>query len=379
MIKKYTLKDGTLRYGTIVYLGIDPLTGKQLRKKKKGFKTYNEAALYEKRAKIAYEDKNNDFFKQRSTTKFKDVFEEWKNQYRLSVKESTYLSETRRIKNHILPQLGGTIIDKITLAQCQKAVNAWYKDYQKASLLVSLSNRIFEYSINAGYQKDNPMEHVMRPKTKNKKKYKSPSYNKAKLKSFFEIIKDEPLDTILTFRLFAYTGIRSGELLGLKWKDIDEEDQTLSVERSIGKSEKESKVTTPKTESSIRTISLDRRTLDMLKNWRNEQRERFLKLGVNTNSSEQFIFTDIYNQHYGIDRNSRLLKQIKRKYDIPPIAIHSFRHTHCSLLFEAGVSMNDVKDRLGHASIKTTMDIYAHVTEESKDRTADKFAQFMEI
>ncbi|WP_442780966.1 site-specific integrase [Aerococcus sp. Group 1] len=151
-----------------------------------------------------------------------------------------------------------------------------------------------------------------------------PLITRPSLNRFFEIIKDEPLDTILTFRLFAYTGIRSGELLGLKWKDIDEEDQTLSVERSIGKSEKGSKVTTPKTESSIRTISLDRRTLDMLKNWRNEQRERFLKLGVNTNSSEQFIFTDIYNQHYGIDRNSRLLKQIKRKYDIPPIAIHSW-------------------------------------------------------
>lgn len=60
------------------------------------------------------------------------------------------------------------------------------------------------------------------------------------------------------------------------------------------------------------------------------------------------------------------------------ITIHGFRHTHCSLLFEAGIEMNSVKDRLGYSQIKTTMNIYAHVTKAERSKTADIFNEFME-
>ncbi len=66
------------------------------------------------------------------------------------------------------------------------------------------------------------------------------------------------------------------------------------------------------------------------------------------------------------------------KYDLPYITPHGFRHTHCSLLFEAGASIKEVQERLGHEDIKTTMNIYAHVTENTKEKTAEKFAQFWE-
>ncbi|WP_392387012.1 tyrosine-type recombinase/integrase [Streptococcus suis] len=65
------------------------------------------------------------------------------------------------------------------------------------------------------------------------------------------------------------------------------------------------------------------------------------------------------------------------KYDLPYITPHGFRHTHCSLLFEAGASIKEVQERLGHEDIKTTMNIYAHVTENTKEKTAEKFAQFL--
>lgn len=71
------------------------------------------------------------------------------------------------------------------------------------------------------------------------------------------------------------------------------------------------------------------------------------------------------------------LKKFLREKSLPKITIHGFRHTHCSLLFEAGASIKEVQYRLGHSDIKTTMDIYAHVTERAKNQTADKFACYV--
>ena len=72
------------------------------------------------------------------------------------------------------------------------------------------------------------------------------------------------------------------------------------------------------------------------------------------------------------------LKLIK-KHKLPKLTIHGLRHTHCSLLFEAGIPMEEVKERLGHSSIQTTMDIYTHITDNRKNDTANKFAEFMAL
>ena len=74
----------------------------------------------------------------------------------------------------------------------------------------------------------------------------------------------------------------------------------------------------------------------------------------------------------------RIIKRVTLKHDLPHITVHGFRHTHCSLLFEAGIEMQNVKDRLGHSDIKTTMNIYTHVTKEAQSETADLFSDFME-
>lgn len=68
---------------------------------------------------------------------------------------------------------------------------------------------------------------------------------------------------------------------------------------------------------------------------------------------------------------------VQEKYGLRKISTHGLRHTHCSLLFEAGATIKEVQERLGHSDVKTTMDIYAHVTEKAKDEVAQKFAKYM--
>lgn len=73
------------------------------------------------------------------------------------------------------------------------------------------------------------------------------------------------------------------------------------------------------------------------------------------------------------------LKCICKKNNFKEIKVHGFRHSHCSLLFESGFTIQEVQDRLGHSDLKTTMSIYAHVTEKQRDNMADKFAKFMAL
>lgn len=71
------------------------------------------------------------------------------------------------------------------------------------------------------------------------------------------------------------------------------------------------------------------------------------------------------------------MDKLCQKHNFKKIKIHSFRHTHCSLLFEVGLSIQEVQDRLGHGNIGTTMDIYAHITEKQRDQIAEKFAKYI--
>ena len=85
-----------------------------------------------------------------------------------------------------------------------------------------------------------------------------------------------------------------------------------------------------------------------------------------------FIFFLLFNMEYLNDVLNRNIK----KNNLPKISPHGFRHTYASLLFESGANVKDVQERLGHASIQITLDIYTHVTQKSKKNTAEKFAKY---
>ena len=76
-------------------------------------------------------------------------------------------------------------------------------------------------------------------------------------------------------------------------------------------------------------------------------------------------------------KKNNWLETIIKPYDLKKITIHGFRHSHCSLLFEMGTPIQVVQERLGHTNIKTTMDIYTHVTEKQRDKIADNFAKYV--
>ncbi|MGE7920008.1 site-specific integrase [Viridibacillus sp. NPDC093762] len=100
-------------------------------------------------------------------------------------------------------------------------------------------------------------------------------------------------------------------------------------------------------------------------------------MNFNTLQPQQLVFSNEVNEFLQPTKTRKWLEYILNKYKLPKIITHGFRHTHCSLLFEAGVSIKEVQDRLGHSDVQTTLNIYAHVSEKAKDEAISKLENFM--
>ncbi|WP_233135129.1 site-specific integrase [Terribacillus sp. 7520-G] len=184
----------------------------------------------------------------------------------------------------------------------------------------------------------------------------------------------------LIFTLLSYTGLRIGELLALKWGDFNEKQATIRVTKTIYNRTNhfmKYQLLTPKTKGSIRTIKIDEMIVSLLKKHRLKQNEIKLKNRLVYQDNE-FIFAreDGHPQLRKVveTRLKRLLKKAKIEKNITP---HSFRHTHISLLSEAGVGIKEIQQRLGHTDINTTMNIYAHMTANMEEKASQQFSKLM--
>ena len=175
-------------------------------------------------------------------------------------------------------------------------------------------------------------------------------------------------------RFLFYTGCRISEALALNWTDINFDEKTITINKTLSQTKHGYKVSSTKTDTSTATISIDDITLSFLKKWQLNQKEFMLHIGL---TNPEMIFCGIYKQivtHHAIYVR---LQTITEKAGVPFLGIHVTRHTHASLLLDAGASLKDVQDRLRHASIKITMDTYGHLSKETKVQTVDKFVQHL--
>ena len=168
------------------------------------------------------------------------------------------------------------------------------------------------------------------------------------------------------------TGLRRGELCGLEWDDINLEQGTLTVARSVttvkgfGKVEKD-----PKTESSNRTISMPDSLINQLKEYKEWQKELAKNLGdrwVNTGR----VFTAEFGDKIHPCNVLAWLKKICEDNNLPPVTLHSLRHTNITLQIMAGVPLVIVSGRAGHARTSTTTDVYSHFLKSSDKEAAQK-------
>lgn len=255
----------------------------------------------------------------------------------LEIKKNTVSINTLASYKSILKLLDDDInVKDITKLEYEKKLNQYRETYspQHIKLIKNIFNIFFKF-IKSYYVPtfDINLEFTLSKEDKFEEKQKIKYIETNKIQEVVESITHPITKDFVTIQLL--TGLRAGELLAVTSKDIDIKNKTLSVNKTKHAS---GIFTSPKTLSSIRTIEIDDKTLEILMRY--------------TSASETLFNTTIQTLNHN-------LKNVK-------LSTHMFRHTHVALLVEAGVPIKVISERLGHSKIDTTLDIYTHVTENMK-------------
>lgn len=382
-IKGYKLKNGETRYEFPAYLGIDPLTGKQKRTLKRGFRTRKEAELALARIKL---DVANGTYRQERAETYQELYDLWVTQYEKTVEESTFVKTTGIFKNHILPSMGTYKIEKINVDVCQKHIDEWAAKLKKFRMVKAYAAKVLDFAIKRGFIQTNPFTHVDMPTTSSKKAIITDEdeaenfYTREQLIKFLSCLEQESnFKAYALFRLLAFSGMRKGEALALTWDDLNFTTNEVRINKAISSGKNNHIYLKTTKTGEARTIKMDDKTMSILKDWKIKQKQDYLVLGFNTMKPKQLVFSNTSNEYIQPTKTRKWIIHVQQKYKLDKITTHGLRHTHCSLLFEAGASIKEVQDRLGHSDIQTTMNIYAHVTKKAKEEAILKFASYIEM
>lgn len=203
---------------------------------------------------------------------FQQVYDLWLYTYKTTVKEVTFMKTEIKFRKWILPKYGDLRVNKVTVRMAQEIINQWAKETDQYRILHSTAKRVFEYAINLGIITNNPLSHIMMPKREKQiTTEKVKAYTKEEVKKISEYLQSKSgtyrseYDKTL-MRFLFYTGCRISEALALNWNDINFDEKTVTINKTLSQTKHGYKVSSPKTDTSTATISVDDVTLSFLKN-----------------------------------------------------------------------------------------------------------------
>lgn len=368
-----------------ISLGKSPVTGKYEYISKTGFKRKSDA---KNAAELVERQIRNGEYIAPSTHTFNYVADEWIKHYSRDAKVSSVRVREKAI-HHAKELFGNRSIQTITKRDYQAFVDDISARFSKnyVASIVSSTNLIFKYALDMKIIAKSPIEGIKRAKFKptvedlEQNSLQQKFLEKDELFKFLSVAKHhhKPLNSFEVFVSLAYLGLRAGELLALKWSDIDYEECTVSITKTYynpNNNKKKYQILTPKTESSIGKISVDPNVIKLLQDYKVNVQDKWKnELYVDND----FIFTDNNGYPLVFKKLSQWIQAIMSQTDINKnITTHSFRYSHCSLLIEAGVHIKEIQERLRHKDIQTTMNIYASITKSYKKDASQRFSNLME-
>jgi integrase len=345
------------RFYAVIYEGLDPVTGREIRRWHPA--GTDRAGAERLAAKLATAEKGRSAAT-RSLTFGAYLVRDWLPAKKRRLAATTHAGYERNVQRHVLPALGHIRLRRLTHNQ----INALYdrllapspdrpalapKTVYEIHLVIrgALTDalRLGLVTKNVALAARSPLIDAARR-----------SWTEDELRQFLRAASGHRYFPLLW--LTAMTGMRRSEVLGLKWEDIDFKRQRLSLNRGLVAIGYEVHQSRGKTPNARRPIDLDDTTLSVLEAWRGLQHAEAVATGVELDG---WVFTDGDGQPIHPHAVTPAFERIARRAGVPVIRLHELRHTHGTLLIKAGVPVKVVSERLGHAHVSFTIATYQHV------------------
>lgn len=282
-----------------------------------------------------------------------------------------------QLDNHIKPFFNNKAVNQIKATDVQMFLNSLYdKDLSSATVkkAYNIVNKFYNDLLKRQEIKYNPCNGVEKPKETNKK---IEIFDEKELKEFLAFA-DGYTRYAFAFRLAAHTGLRRGELLALQWSDFDLDRKTIHVrKRLIRAAMGTDRYMQEGTKTSIgRFVSFSEQMKeDIIKHKEMQEYEK----ATNEYKDNDLVIATHNGKFVSVDNFSRIFRNTLKSSTIDKkLSFHAIRHTHATLMLKAGVQMKVVSDRLGHSSIKITMDTYAHLLPSMETEAIEKFERLFE-
>lgn len=312
---------------------------------KRGFKTKREASEWEREFLLNASFSINMKFKNLANMYFDDI--------KPRIKEITYINKLSKVNNRILPHFGEMVLSDITPFEIRKwqnelveAVNpntsGKYSTYYIKSINTVLKT-IFSFAVKFHGLKENPVTKAGTLKLQYEKKMDI--WTLEEFKKFVDLLKHRQM-TYVGFHILFFCGLRVGEMLALTRKDIDLERLTININKTYRRIGVRDVVTSAKTDSSDRVIRINEKLGELLKSY-------FEKIYNLKNDDRIFQLT-----RYAFRDD---MKRYSKKAEVKQIRLHDLRHSHASMLINAGVNPLAISKRLGHARVDMTLNVYSHL------------------
>lgn len=387
MAKRGAKGGGTIRKKTVtrngqqyeywearVTVGRDPGTGKQIQRSFSG-KTQAEVR---KKMQVAAVELDAGTYQEPSKISLGAWLDTWEADYLGDVKPFTKASYHVQITNHIKPALGAVKLQALTAPQVQRFYNSLQQGDNPLSPksiknVHGVLHRALKQAVEIGYIRFNPADACKLPRIV---KAEIKPLDEAQIDAFLKEIKGHRFEVLFTVTLF--TGLREGEVLGLKWDCVDFKAGTIRIDKQLQREKKKGGqyVFAPLKNDKARTITPAPWVIKLLRQYRNTQLEHRFKAAELWEESG-LVFTDALGHHLAIHTVYKDFKRIVAAIGCPDARVHDLRHSYAVAAIRAGDDIKTVQGNLGHATAAFTLDVYGHVTEQMQQASAERMECFI--
>ena len=359
-------------------VGTNPGTGKQIQKSVSG-KTQKEVAQKLKAATAAIDAGTYTEPSKMTVGEWLDI---WAEQYLGNVKVLTVSAYKTTIRLHIKPQIGAVKLEKLNAHTVQRLYNSLGEarsDREQLSPKTiknvhGVLHRALQQAVANGYIKFNPADACVLPRVEKKELMPLDEVDTTR---FLEAVQGHQMEVLFTVTLF--TGMREGEVLGLTWDCVDFNRGTIVINKQLQKEKKAGAeyFLAPTKNDKARSLTPAPFVMDLLRRRKDEQESDRKAAGEWWSNPMNLVFTNNAGGNLIPQTVSRKYKEIVTSIDRPDARFHDLRPSYAVAAIRSGDDIKTVQGNLGHATASFTLDVYGHVTDQMKEASAARMAQYI--